>query len=86
MCWVNISVDMQILADMGGHELVVMSLDVRCNRYRDRMSRNAQGSLMRCEKFALCLYGDVGKVHCSSHTEMQLSNNFQYMPHMRCGT
>ena len=32
MCWVDISVDLQMLADMGGDELVVMSLDVRCNR------------------------------------------------------
>ena len=32
MCLVDISVDMQVLADMGGDELVVMSLDVRCNR------------------------------------------------------
>ena len=63
MCLVDISVDMQVLADMGGDELVVMSLDVRCNRYRDRMSRNVQGSLMRCEKVALCLHADVGKVH-----------------------
>ena len=29
MCWVNISGDMQMFTDMGGCQLIVMSLDVR---------------------------------------------------------